>query len=424
MRPPLLPRLLVPRLPFFYGWIVLACICLSGFARQGPAVAVLSVFVVPMTDAFGWSRTEMAGAVSLGGVLAAFVSPLLGPVLDRRGARLILCVAVLSTGLATMALSLVQSLLMFYLLFVFARMVWAGPFDLGLYGALNNWFVARRARATSIATLAQMAGLVALPIIAQLAMRDGDWRDGWVAIGTTVLAVGFLPVWLFLVRRPEDLGLQPDRMATGGAHAAVPEPRFSRAAAMRTGAFWLLSLYTVLIFPVQAGVSLHQAAHLIERGFSPILAATVISFFSAMSAVASFGVGFLPRRWPLRYVMSVAAVLLASGTFGLIGVRSVETAYVFAGLFGLGIGGVMTLLPMAWADYFGRESYGAIRGVALSLQVLAQAAGPVASGLLRDTSGTYTDSLILFGVLAAMAAGAALLARHPQPAPGGLHPAA
>ena len=408
----------------FYGWIVLACICLSGFARQGPAVAVLSVFVVPMTDAFGWSRTEMAGAVSLGGVLAAFVSPLLGPVLDRRGARLILCVAVLSTGLATMALSLVQSLLMFYLLFVFARMVWAGPFDLGLYGALNNWFVARRARATSIATLAQMAGLVALPIIAQLAMRDGDWRDGWVAIGTTVLAVGFLPVWLFLVRRPEDLGLQPDRMATGAAHAAVPEPRFSRAAAMRTGAFWLLSLYTVLIFPVQAGVSLHQAAHLIERGFSPILAATVISFFSAMSAVASFGVGFLPRRWPLRYVMSVAAVLLASGTFGLIGVRSVETAYVFAGLFGLGIGGVMTLLPMAWADYFGRESYGAIRGVALSLQVLAQAAGPVASGLLRDASGTYTDSLILFGVLAAMAAGAALLARHPQPAPGGLHPAA
>src|SRR5260370_29586275 len=109
MRPPLLPRLLVPRLPFFYGWVVLGCICLAGFARQGPAVAVLSVFVVPMTDAFGWSRTEMAGAVSLGGVLAAFVSPMLGQVLDPRGSRLILCVAALGTGLATMALSLTQS---------------------------------------------------------------------------------------------------------------------------------------------------------------------------------------------------------------------------------------------------------------------------------------------------------------------------
>src|SRR6478736_8364697 len=178
MQAPPLPRFLIPRLPFFYGCVVLGCICLAGFARQVPAVAVLSIFVVPMTDAFGWSRTEMAGAVSLGGVLAAVVSPMIGPVLDRRGARLILCLAVLSTGLATMALSLTQSLLVFYLLFVFARMVWAGPFDLGLYGALNNWFVARRARATSIATLAQMSGLVALPIIAQLAMQDGGWRHG------------------------------------------------------------------------------------------------------------------------------------------------------------------------------------------------------------------------------------------------------
>ena len=128
-----------------------------------------------------------------------------------------------------------------------------------------------------------------------------------MAIGATVLAVGFLPVWLFLVRRPEDVGLVPDRhRRRRAATAGRAEPRFSRAEAMRTPAFWLLSLYTVLVFPVQAGVSLHQAPHLIERGLSPIVAATVISFFSAMSAVASFGVGFLPRRWPLRYVMSLA----------------------------------------------------------------------------------------------------------------------
>jgi OFA family oxalate/formate antiporter-like MFS transporter len=412
MRPPLLPRLLVPRLPFFYGWVVLGCICLAGFARQGPAVAVLSVFVVPMTDAFGWSRTEMSGAVSLGGVLAAFIAPLLGPVLDRRGARLILCLAVLGTGFATMALSLTQSLLVFYLLFCFARMVWAGPFDLGLYGALNNWFVARRALATSIATLAQMSGLVALPIIAQLAMRGGDWRDGWLAIGATVLLVGFMPVWLLLVRRPEDVGLVPDRIVVG-AKAAPPEPRFSRAQAIRTRAFWLLSLYTVLVYPVQAGVSLHQAPHLIECGLQPIVAATVISFFSAMSAVASFGIGFVPRRWPVRYAMLLSAALLSAGSFGLIGVDSAQHAYIAAGLFGLGIGGVMTLLPMAWADYFGRESYGAIRGVALSLQVLAQAVGPLLSGALRDWTGNYVDSLMVFAILAALAAIAALAARRP-----------
>jgi len=420
MRPPLLPRLLAPRLPFYYGWVVLACLCLAGFARQGPAVAVLSIFVVPMTEAFGWSRTEIAGAVSLGGLLAALVSPLLGPFVDRRGARLVLCLAVLTTGICTMALSLTQSLLVFYLLFCLARMTWAGPFDLGLYAALNNWFVARRTFATAVGTLAQMSGLVAIPIIAQIAMQDGGWRHGWIAVGATVLVVGFLPVWLFLVRRPEDLGLAADQPAVGGR--AVPEPRFTRAAAMRTRTFWLLSLYTALVYPVQAGVSLHQAAHLIERGLSPIGAATVISVFSAMSAVASFGVGLLPRRWPVRFSMAMAAVLLSAGTFGLIGVHGIHGAYGAAALFGLGIGGVSTLLPVAWADYFGRESFGAIRGMALSLQVLAQAAGPLLSGALRDLTGTYVMSLSVFGGLAVMAALAALVTQRPHVAAGRLLP--
>src|SRR4029453_13072036 len=98
-------------------------------------------------------------------------------------------------------------------------------------------------------------------------------------------------------------------------------------------------------------------------------------------------------------------------------VSAAETAYLFAGLFGLGIGGVMTLLPMAWADYFGRESYGAIRGVALSLQVIAQAAGPIASGVLRDASGNYTGSLILFGSLAGLVPPAPLRAPRPHLTP-------
>ena len=412
MQPPFLPRLLAPRLPFFYGWVVLGCICLAGFARQGPAVAVLSIFVTPMTGEFGWSRTAMGGAVSLGGLLAAIVSPVIGPVLDRRGARLVLCLAVATTGLAAMALSLTQSLVMFYLLFCFARMNWAGPFELGLYGALNNWFVTRRVRATSIATLAQMSGLVALPFLAQIAMQGGTWRTGWVAVGATVLVVGFLPCWLLLVRRPEDLGLQPDRSAVAPGSPAV-EPRFNRGQAMRTQAFWLLSLYTVLVYPVQAGVSLYQAPHLIERGLSPIAAATVISFFSAMSALASFGLGFLPRHWPVRYGLVLAALLMGAGALALIGVGSLPAGCLAAGTFGLGIGGIMTLLPMAWADYFGRESYGAIRGVALPLQVLAQAAGPLLSGTLRDWSGSYLESLVLFGLLAVLAAGAALTARAP-----------
>jgi MFS family permease len=404
----------VPRLPFFYGWVVLGCLCLTGFARQGPAVATMSVFVVPMTSEFGWSRAAIAGAVSLGGVLAAIVAPPLGPILDRRGARLMLCLAVLATGLSTMALSLTPSLVVFYLLFCFARMIWAAPFDLGLYGALNSWFVAQRVRATAIATLFQMSGLVAMPIIAQFAMQGSDWRAGWFAIGTTVLVVGFLPSWALLVSRPEDIGLVPDHQRDGKA-AAAPEPAYTRRQAMRTRAFWLVSLFTVLVYPVQAGVSLHQAPHLIERGFSPLLAATVISVFSAMSAVASFSVGFLPRRWPIRSVMVAAALAMSAGSFLLIGVGTPESAYFAAGVFGVGLGGITTSLPVAWADYFGRASYGAIRGVALTLQVMAQAVGPLLSGALRDWTGDYTWSLTVFGAFAAVAAVVALAARRPVP---------
>lgn len=415
MQAPALARALIPRLPFYYGWVVLACVCLAGFARQGAAVAVLSVFVAPMTDEFGWSRTAISGAVSVGGILAAIISPVIGPFLDRSGARLVLCLAVAGTGLANVGLSFTGSLFVFYLLFCFARMNWAGPFELGLYGALNNWFIARRRFANSVASLAQLSGLVVLPLIAQFAMQGANWRAGWVAIGVTVLLVGFLPCWLLLVRRPEDVGLQPDT-ATTITGSSQPEPHFTRAQALRTTAFWMLALYTVLVFPVQAGVSLHQAPHLIERGLTPLAAASVISFFSVMSALASIAVGLVPRRFPVRVIMAACAALAASGAYGLIFIATPLQAAIAAGIFGLGIGGVLTVLPLAWAEYFGRQSYGAIRGVALSLQVLAQASGPIVSGLLRDISGTYTLSLTVATALAATATLIALAATPPRTA--------
>jgi OFA family oxalate/formate antiporter-like MFS transporter len=424
---PALPYLLSGRLPFFYGWVVLACLCCAGFARQGPAVATLSIFVEPLTREFGWSRTALSGAVSLGGVLAALSSPLIGPLLDRHGARLTLCIAVLVTGVAMMLLSLTQSLLVFYLLFCIARMNWAGPFDLGIYGGVNNWFVARRAFATSVATLAQMAGLIAMPLIAQLAMLQHGWRAGWLAIGSVTLLIGFLPVWLFMVRRPEDLGLVPDRRAaddaadgaTKAAQTNYPEPSFSRKQAIGTSAFWLLLLYTVLVYPVQAGVSLHQAAHLIERGIGPTTAATIVGTFSLMSAVASIVCGLLPRRVQIRYPLALIGGFLAAGTLTMIGISSRGQGYFAAALFGLGIGGVLTLLPIAWADYFGRANFAAIRGIALSVQVIAQAAGPLLSGALHDWTGSYLRSLQCFALLSCLSVVAALAARRPTIGPHG-----
>jgi OFA family oxalate/formate antiporter-like MFS transporter len=417
---PRLPALVAARVPFFYGWVVLAVLCCAGFARQGPAVATLSVFVTPLIHDFGWSRTALSGAVSLGGILAAIVSPAIGPFLDRAGSRLVLCYAILTTGAALLLLSLTQSLWMFYLLFCFARMNWASPFDLGIYGAVNNWFVRRRTTATSIATLAQMVGLVSMPLIAQFAMLHGSWREGWVALGMLTLIAGFLPVWLLLVRRPEDLGLHPDglasdppRLGVPGIAAAAPEPDFSRAQAIRTPAFWLLLLYTAMVYPIQAGISLHQAPHLIERGIAPAVAAAIVSTFSAFSALATLACGFLPRRWPIRYPLALTAACFVASPLLMKTIASPGEAYLAASLFGFAVGGILTLLPIAWADYFGRTHFGAIRSVALSAQVVAQAAGPLISGGIRDWTGDYQLSLSLFAALGALSVAAALLSRRP-----------
>jgi len=409
-----LARLLALRLPFFYGWVILFCACCAGYSRQGGAVATLSIFVAPMTHEFGWSRTALSGAVSVGGVLAALAAPMLGRLLDRSGARVVLCVAVVTTGVANMLLSLTDSLPMFYLLFCVARTNFAGPFDLGIYGAINNWFVARRALATGIATVAQMIGLVSMPLIAQAAMLHGSWRTGWLAVGIVGLVVGLAPNLLFMVRRPEDVGLVPDRRVTRStSRHAFAEIAFTRAQALRTRGFWLLCLFTLFAYPVQAGVSLHQAPYLIERGLGAPVAATIVGTFSFMSGVASLGFGLLPRKIPIRYALALTGIALGVGTFAMLSVTTPRDGYVAASVFGIGVGGLLTLLPIAWADYYGRASYGAIRGIALSVQVLAQASGPLLSGILRDQTGSYGPALWCFVALSLLSAVAALAAHPP-----------
>ena len=417
------PQFVAARTPFYYGWVILACICCVSFARQGAAVATLSIFIGPMTDELGWSRTAISGAVSLSGILAAVSSPMLGPLVDRHGARTLLMWAVMAMAIGCLLLATVESLPLFYLYFCLARTSFAGPFDLGIYGALNNWFVRLRPIATSISTLWFMVGLTAMPLIGHFAMgAGGDWRWGWVAIAATVVIMGFVPTALLLLRRPEDIGLKPDGgvAAKAGAEASSSEvePNFSRAQALRTRAFWALLAFTFLAYPVQAGVSLHQAPHLIELGLSPTIAATVVSTFSAVSGVVGFLVGPIVRPIGVRWMLCMVAGFLAAAAFFMNQIETPVMAYFAAALFGVGIGGLLTVPMIAWADAFGRRSFGAIRGLALSVQVSGQAIGPVLSGILWDQTGNYQLSLVVFTGFAIAAGVAALgFVKPQQPAP-------
>mgnify|MGYP001274376901 CR=1 FL=1 len=410
---------LARRLPFYYGWVILGVVCCASLARVGPAVATLSIFIGPMTTEFGWSRTALSGAVSLGGVLAAVTSPMIGSFLDRKGPRTILLWAVLTTSITVLLLSQVQSLLAFYLLFCIARMNFAGPFDLGTNGAVVNWFVARRPLALSLSTLAQMASLSLMPLIAYSAMGHGGWREGWIAVGITVFVAGFLPAGVLMGGGAEGLGLVAEGAGAGGGGKAGEGTRsegcFTRSEALATRAFWLLALYSMLVWPVQAGVSLHQAAHITERGLSMGTAVSGVTVFSATSGVFALIFGLALRRIGVRAGLVLSAISMAIGPALIARVSTPADVLVAAAVFGAGMGGMQTSLPVAWADYFGRKSFGAIRGVSLAIQVTAQAVGPLLSGVLRDRTGDYTVSLMTFMTLAGIAAIAALLVAAPKP---------
>jgi MFS family permease len=410
-----LARGLAGRLPFHYQWVVLGCTVCASFARQATAVAVLSVFVVPMCAQFDWTRAQISGAVSLGGIMAAAISPWLGALVDRHGARVVLGASSLAIAATALALSATHSLLWFYLMFSLGRMIFASPFDLGISAAVANWFLRRRALAMSVVSLATGLSLAIMPFIAQLAIDARGWRMGWVAVAIAVLVVGFLPNALLMARRPEDLGLRPDPPVSSAARS-LRRPReisFTREQALRTPALWLLMAYSGIIFMVQAGISLHQAPHMIQRGLDPTAAASVVSTFALVAAGSAVVFGTLAQRIPVRISLALAASIMGVGAGLMQQVDGLPLAFTSAAVFGCGIGGILTLVPVAFADYFGRHSYGAIRGLSLTVQITGQALGPLLSGVLFDLAGDYRHALTTFAVLAFVAAATALAARPP-----------
>ena len=417
-------RSLARRLPFFYGWVIVGCTMSSSVVRQTAAVATLSIFLVPMTDEFGWSRTGISGAVSLGGVLGALVAPFVGPLFDRHGSRALLVASAVAVSACCVALAGTQGLLWFYVAFGISRMMFSAPFEIGTTSAITKWFVRRRARAMSLLIMSTGVGLTILPLVVAAAIAIAGWRVGWLTLAVVAIVFGVIPQWLLLVRRPEDIGLEPDGTRAGAEPASsarfggAGETNFTRTQALRTPTLWLLMTYTLLVFPVQAGVSLHQAPHLIERGIAPTIAATIVSTFSLSGALSSLVFGYLGDRVPVRAALAGSAALLALGAITMRGVEGPLLGYASAMLFGAGIGGILTMIPVAWANYFGRAHFGAIRGITLPAQVGGQAMGPLAAGVLHDLTGSYASGLAAFAVLSLLAAGVALV----TPAPAGQRP--
>ena len=420
---------LARRLPVYYGWVIFALVNLPSFgARPVASVAVLSVFVIPMTDEFGWSRGLFSGAVSLGAVCGLVMSPFAGRLIDRYGSGLILAGCSAVVGVCALGLAAVTQAWSFYAIYVPGRAVFSSPLELGTTTAISNWFIRRRPMALAWFGAVQGVGLGLLPLAAAMLIDGFGWQSAWVALGVFTVATGVLPPLLLMARRPEDMGLAPDeRSETSGKDATtLTLPRRERESAgwrdvdytvreaLRTPAFYVLAFFSMVGFMAQAGVSLHQTAHYVDAGVSHGQAALVATAFALGQIPGGMVWSLAGRRLPVRGMLAVSAVWLAGGVFGIGLTHLLVWGIVFGFLFGAGVGGLHTLLRLAWADYYGRVHLGAIRGLTLPAQIGGQAIGPVVSGFMFDASGGYLLPFVIFGSAVSLSALLALTAVPPQ----------
>ena len=167
-------------LPFYYGWVILLTSAVTSYSsRPVMAVATLSIFLVPMTTDLNLSRGLFSSAVSLGGVCAVVVSPLVGWWIDRRGAGLMIAMGGALVGLCAIGLSFVTHSWAFLLLYLLGRMSFASPLELGTSTAVSNWFIRRRPLALGLLNGTQGTGLALMPFVAYLIIVGWDWETAW-----------------------------------------------------------------------------------------------------------------------------------------------------------------------------------------------------------------------------------------------------
>jgi MFS family permease len=393
-----------------------------------------------MTQEFGWSRGLFSGAVSLGGLCAVTISPVIGRLLDRYGSSIILSVTAAVAGVCAIGLSFVRQAWAFYALYVPGRMGFASPLELSTSTAISNWFMRRRALVLALHGVTQGTGLAAMPMVAQLLITGWGWRHAWMVLGIYTLAVGIVPALLLMVRRPEDIGLEPDPMFTrhvtanpvpaqsppghipASAASASHEIHFTLRQAMTTRAFWVLSAFSAVGFMTQAGVSLHQVSHYISQGLPGPIATIMASTFALAQVPAGLLWSTLTRRLAVRYVLALAGLSVALGAAGTALSSTLVSSIIAATILGSGVGGLHLLLRLTWADYYGRQHLGTIQGITLPVQIGGQACGPIIAGFVFDATGGYHHAFVFFAGIVTLGSLLVLTAVPPHKSAGSLSP--
>jgi len=423
--PPVIPRL--ARLPFFYGWVVVAV----AFVTMGIGVNARTAFSLlfpPILDEFGWERGVTAGAFSFGFLVSAALSPALGRLMDRRGPVLVMEIGVAMMAAGLLLATLVQEPWQLYA--TLGVLVGGGSVCLGYTGQalfLPSWFIRRRGLAMSIAFSGVGVGSILLLPWLQALIAQSGWRAACSTLAILVL-VALVPLNLLLKRRPEELGLAPDgdRLSFGGANGGrgdnVVDPAWvaidwTLARALRTARFWWIALGYFCALYAWYAVQVHQTKYLREIGFSDSEAGWALGFVSLAGIPGQIALGHLSDRIGREWVWTIGNLGFALCYLTLLLLPYAPTLAVLylmvllQGLLGYGLTSVIGAIP---AEIFQGRNYGTIFGTLMLASIFGGALGPWLTGALHDATGSYALAFAIAVCCAAVSALAIWLAAPRQ----------
>jgi MFS family permease len=403
----------------FYGWWMVG----SAFGIQVMQSSLLSqsigAYVAVLQDDMGWSKTALSGAAVIQQVESAILGPIQGWIIDRFGPQWMIRIGMVLFGLGFMLLSQVDTLPGFYGAFMLVALGsgLSGFFPLTV--SLVNWFERKRARALSFMQSGYAVGGMAIPIVAW-SLQSFGWRATAFASGVLIIVLG-VPLATVIRRRPEDHGEVVDGLRDPVAAASASRPAetrrtrdFTAREALRTPAFWFVSLGHGFSLFVVSAVLVHGINHLKEGlGYTIATASLVMSLMTLCQFTGIMVSGFIGDRFDKRFLSAACMFFHMVGLLLLTYAASLPMVLAFAVLHGLSWGMRGPLMQSIRADYFGRSSIGLIIGLSSMIVLVGQVSGPLIAGILADVTGNYRLGFTVLALLSGVGSVFFLLARKP-----------
>ena len=410
------PRLKGPG-QVFYGWWLVGITLFTLTAIITPIFQGLGFFFVALERHFGWSRAVLSVPFSLSRVEGAILGPIEGYLVDRFGSRLIILIGLTILGAGFVGFSMVQGVLGYYITFL---VIFAGA-GLGgfipLIAAINNWFHRHRTKAMAIGMIGINLGALLAPFIGR-AMDLYGWRTLalWLGIGVWLFAI---PIALSVRNRPEDYGQRPDGdsisdrleyLEEGGLDDEVD---FTVREAVRTVAFWGITAAHGFSAIASVTIAVHIVPAMTDIGMSLPQAGTVVLTYGVSGGIAQLAAGFLGDRLPKQPLICISVAIQGLGMLAAATIMTFTGAYIFAVLYGIGLGARVPLLTAIRGDFFGTRSFATIMGVSQVPMNIAMVGAPIAAGYLFDTLGNYTIAFLALAMFNFLGAGMILISRKP-----------